>query len=90
MDTQMKTDTLDIINTINTHENKQGILSMFKKGPPKDQGFMWCKNDDVYWTEPESKGLQFVQDLVLGKGWDSSGYSIMMRNLQNDNMKYFV
>lgn len=71
MDTQMKTDTLDIINTINTHE-----WSMFKKGPPKDQGFMWCKNDDVYWT-------------VLGKGWDSSGYGIMMRNLQNDIYEIF-
>ena len=84
MDTQMKQDTLDIIKIINTHENKQGILSMFKKGPPKDQGFMWCKNEDMYWTKQESKGLKFIQKLVLEKGWDSSVYSILIRNLQND------
>lgn len=83
-DTKMKTDVLDIIKTIYTNENKLGILSMFKKGPPKDKGFMWCNNDDIYWTEYESKGLEFVKDLVLQKGWDSSGYGIMMRNIQND------
>lgn len=71
-----------MLNVIRTHPNRAGIFSMFKKGPPTSQGFMWCSETDAYWTETESNGLKFVRDMVLQNGWDSSGYATMMRNLQ--------
>lgn len=73
------------INEINKNSNKNGIISMFKKGPPKDRGFMFCdSNDNIYWTKEESDGLKTVSDMVLNRGWDSSGYGIMMRNIQHE------
>ena len=58
---------------------------MFLKGPPEDLGFMWCEKTggpDCHWTEKEAEGLKYVGNLVLDKGWDSSGYGFMMRFIQ--------
>jgi hypothetical protein len=83
MTSGMTTDTIQMLQTIETHPNRSGIFSMFKKGPPIGKGFMWGSHKDmVYWTEDESNGLKYVSDMVLDKGWDSSGFGIMMRNLQ--------
>ncbi len=74
-----------IVNFINNHENKNEIVSMFIKGPPADQGFMWCGKEGgsgQYWTLGEAQGLKEIGDLVLDKGWDSSGYGFMMRKIQ--------
>ncbi len=71
---------------IYAHENVRGIVGMFLKGPPHDKGFAWCSREGGaghYWSIEESAGLRFVGDLVLHKGWDSSGYEMMMRSLQN-------
>ena len=74
-----------IVNFINNHENKNGIVSMFIKGPPPNDGFMWCGReggDGQYWTLDEARGLKVIGNLVLDKGWDSSGYGLMMRHVQ--------
>ena len=73
------------LNEINQHQNKEHIISMFIKGPPENKGFMWCESNggpDCHWTEKESQGLKYVGNLVLDKGWDSSGYGCMMRFIQ--------
>lgn len=84
MDTKLKIDTTDIINIIENHPNRQGVVSMFKKGPMKDKGFMWSNEHDEHWTSEESSGLKYITELVLEREWESSGYAIMMRNLQNE------
>ena len=84
MDSKLNIDTTDIINIIENHSNKHGILSMFKKGPLEDKGFMWSNEQDEHWTTEESNGLKYITELVLERDWDSSGYGIMMRNLQNE------
>ena len=84
-ETTMNETIAELVDAIVAHQNKHGIVSMFKKGPPIGKGFMWCdENDNTYWTEEESNGLAVVRDMVLNKGWESSGYAIMMRNLQNE------
>ena len=71
-----------MLGVVQTHPNRAGIFSMFKKGPRVSQGFMWSSENDLYWTETESNGLKFVRDMVHHTGWNSSGYATMMRNLQ--------
>lgn len=76
-----------IIKYINNHENKQGIISMFMKGPPKDKGYMWCCTQggpEYYWNYEEADGLKEIRNLVLNNGWDSSGYGFMMRKIQKE------
>ena len=76
-----------IIDIIATHPCKDAIISMFKKGPPKGAGFMWCDEKDSYWTENEREGLKIATHLVLSNGYESSGYGCMMRELQKKIMK---
>ena len=35
-----------------------------------------------YWSEEEAEALKLVSGLVLDYQWDSSGYSIMLRAIQ--------
>ena len=86
MEQKAEKDLIFIVNYINNHENKQGIISMFMKGPPKDKGFMWCDSkggEEQYWTLNEARGLKEIGNLALEKGWDSSGYGFMMRKIQH-------
>ena len=86
----LNNDLMIFVDEINKNSNKNGILSMFKKGPPKDRGFMFCdNNDNTYWTKEESDGLKTVSDMVLNRGWDSGGYGIMMRNIQHEINKLY-
>lgn len=83
-------DLITIVDTINNHENKQGIISMFIKGPPEDEGFIWCEKEGgpgCWWNKEEADGLKFVGDLVLYLGWDSSGYGFMMRFVEREIKK---
>ena len=83
-------DLITIVDKINNHENKQGIISMFIKGPPEDEGFIWCEKEGgpgCWWNKEEADGLKFVGDLVLDLGWDSSGYGFMMRFVQREIKK---
>ncbi len=64
-----------IVKMIYAHENVNGIVGMFLKGPPRDKGFSWCSREGgagQYWSAEEAAGLG-----------DSSGYGMMMRSLQN-------
>ena len=74
-----------ILAIINNSPLKTNINNMFIKGPPIDQGFMWCQDNggpDCYWTEKEAQALKFIRNKVLELGWESSGYGIMMRKIQ--------
>lgn len=74
-----------ILAIINNSPLKTYINNMFIKGPPINQGFMWCQDNggpDCYWTEKEAQGLRFIRNKVLELGWESSGYGIMMRKIQ--------
>lgn len=76
-------DMYEILQEINAHENKTAILTSLKKGPPANKGFMWSMNDTDYWTENELTALKDISEIVLNKGWESSGYGIMMRKIQH-------
>ena len=74
---------IDMIYKICDHEQ---VISMFEKGPPKDQGFMWCDRiggPGKNFTELQAKALKEISAMVLKYGWESSGYGIMMRKIQN-------
>lgn len=77
-------DTAEIIDFVCKHPQKQGILALFKKGPPQDMGFMWCDDKSSYWSDDEACGLRVIQEVVWKRGWESSGFGIMMRNLQHE------
>ena len=72
-----------IVNFINNHENKNGIVSMFIKGPPPNDGFMWCGReggDGQYWTLDEARGLKVIGNLVL-EGYLQIGLLIIYNQL---------
>ena len=82
-----KADLKTLISFILSHENKDNIVNMFVKGPPKTCGFMWCGSEGgkgKWWTEQEANGLKDIGDKVLELGWDSSGYGIMLRMIQQE------
>jgi hypothetical protein len=82
-----------IIRQIYLHSNKDSIISMFFKGPPENEGFMWCGCEGGparYWTCEEANGLKYVSNLVLDKGWDSSGFGFMMRVVQDRIKKEYL
>ena len=79
-------DAKEILDYIEKNTNKNGIISMFLKGPPMEDGFMWCSNEGgqgFHWTDEEAKGLRAIEAIVLQKGWDLSGYGFMMRYIQS-------
>ena len=85
LEKKLLNDEKTIIDFINNSPNKKNIIAMFKKGPP-DSGFMWCDKEGgpgKYWTEEEALGLKELTNLVLKLGWESSGYSIMLRKIQS-------
>ena len=66
-------------------KTNMALYPCLKRAPDWKGIYGWCdENDNTYWTEEESNGLAIVRDMVLNKGWESSGYAIMMRNLQNE------
>jgi hypothetical protein len=87
MEAKSRKDLNTIVDKINNHVNKQGIISMFIKGPPENDGFMWCGRKGgpgCWWNKEEAEGLKFISNLVLELGWDSSGYGFMMRFVQKE------
>jgi hypothetical protein len=73
----------DMIYKICDHEQ---VLNMFQKGPPKDTGFMWWNKmggPEQHFTELEAKALNEISGMVLKYGWESSGYAIMLRKIQD-------
>jgi hypothetical protein len=59
---------------IKTHALRDKIVSMYTTGPPKDQGFMWWKND--------SEEYKAMDNFVSSMGYDSSAYGCMQRKIQ--------
>ena len=72
-----------IIQFINNHPIKQDIISMYHKGPPKNEGFMWCSREEGHWTKRESDAFKIMEQIILKYGWDSSGYGYMQRQIQS-------
>lgn len=86
MEAKFSKDINRISNFINSHPKKKDFISIFTKGPPADKGFMWGSigdGNDSYWSYEEATALKDLTNLVLDLGWDSSGYGIMMRNIQS-------
>jgi len=78
-------DLTEITKIINKSPKKKDVIKMFKKGPPENEGFQWCSKEGgqgFYWTEEEVGALKMFSGLVLDYQWDSSGYSIMLRAIQ--------
>jgi hypothetical protein len=59
---------------IKNHALRDKIVSMYTTGPPKDQGFMWWKN--------ESEEYKAMDNFVSALGYDSSAYGCMQRKIQ--------
>lgn len=86
IETKKNIDIQYFLKKIEEHPLKNNIINMFKKGPPPNKGFMWCESSggpDCHWTQEEAQGLKYVENLVLYKDWDSSGYGFMMRFIQS-------
>ena len=80
---KFKKDIKNIVKEINYSPDKDSIIKMFEIGPPEDKGFMWCTERD--WPMIEyGKAFRSVESMVLIRGWDSSGYSMMMRAVQKE------
>ncbi len=80
---KFKKDLKNIVKEINYSPDKDSIIKMFEIGPPEDKGFMWCTERD--WSMIEyGKAFRKVENMVLIRGWDSSGYSMMMRAVQKE------
>ena len=75
-------DSNDILNNILTHADREGMISALRKGPPNQLGFMWGLDEPNYWTTQEIRGIDQMHIWVLQRGWESSGYAIMFRELQ--------
>lgn len=83
---KFKKDLKNIVKEINYSPDKDSIIKMFEIGPPEDKGFMWCTEKD--WPMIEyGKAFKKVEGMVLIRGWDSSGYSMMMRAVQKEIFK---
>lgn len=73
LSSQWDVDVQRVIHWILKHEEKNDIISVYKKGPPKDQGFMW-------WQDPI---VEMVGQKILQMGYDSSAYALMQRKVQH-------
>ena len=65
MENQLNNDLTNCMEAINNHAQKDNIISMFIKGPPKNKGFMWCSKEGG----PVNGGL-----LVRQKVYDLSAH----------------
>ena len=92
MESRLNNDLTNCMEAINNHAQKDNIISMFIKGPPKNKGFMWCSKEGgpgKWWTLGEAEGPRFISTYTLDLGYDSSAYSFFLRNLQNKVKKQY-
>tara|TARA_Y100000591_G_C21496181_1_gene527611 strand:+ start:348 stop:626 length:279 start_codon:yes stop_codon:yes gene_type:complete len=73
-----------VMHFISEHPLKNDIISMYEKGPPVDRGFMWTRGTDSWWTPEEGAALEIMRSVVLRLEWESSGYGIFQRQIQNN------
>jgi hypothetical protein len=67
-------DTQEIIKFIDNHELKDKIIAMFLQGVSHDTGWMFCGK--------ESDEFKAIQNKVLALNYDSSGFGVMMRSIE--------
>ena len=80
-DRKAQSDLTEIVSFIEKHEKSRDIYSIFSKGPEPGCGFMWTPTE--WWTPEQAKALKIISNKVLDLGWDSSGYGMMMRMIQD-------
>ena len=68
------------LSFIDAHEQRDGILAMYHKGPPVDKGFSWCSAADF--PAPQGEAFDIMKHFVLREGYDSSAYAMMHRAVQ--------
>ena len=74
-----------IMNFINGHSTVNDIYSAFLKGPDPECGFMWTTTE--WWTPKQADAIKLISVNVLNLGWDSSGFGLMMRAIENEIRK---
>ena len=74
-------DAAPALEFIRTHPLKDQIMDMYKRGPPKETGFMWLRAG--WFTKEQEQGLQAMRAWILGHGYDSSAYGFMHRAIQH-------
>ncbi len=84
---KLKLDTTYIINKIMNHPDRNNMIQVLTKGPPKELGYMWGLQEPKYWTCAEKKAIEVLHVWVLRKDWESSGYAIMFRSLEHEIKK---
>ena len=82
LEEKLKKDCAYIVQAILHNEQARYMVRVLQKGPPKDLGYMWGLNEPDYWTQQEKGAISTMHIWVLQKGWESSGYGIMMRKIQ--------
>ena len=82
LELKLENDSNNIINNILKDPEAKGMVSALRKGPPPQLGFMWGLDEPNYWTTAERRGIDQMHIWVLQNGWESSGYAIMFRTLQ--------
>lgn len=83
LEEKLQSDTTILVNKIRSHPESNSMIEVFNKGPPKDKGYMWGLNEPNYWTEEEKIAINIMHKWVLEKGWESSGYAVMFRSIEN-------
>ena len=81
---KLQIDKKEIIKVMLAHTEAKYMVQVLKKGPPKDLGYMWGLDEPDYWTEREKAAINIMHVWVLQKGWESSGYGIMFRELEKE------
>ena len=82
LELKLENDSNNIINNILKDPEAKGMVSALRKGPPPQLGFMWGLDEPNYWTAAVRRGIDQMHIWVLQNGWESSGYAIMFRTLQ--------
>lgn len=67
-------DLADALEYIDNHTSKNDIIEWYKKGPPDNLGFIFYKCEKSYEKD--------MQNWVLNRGYDSSGYAMFHRFIQ--------
>lgn len=77
----MDNDVRRAVQFIRTHQQKDNIIDMYRRGPPEDTGFMWLQ--DGWFTPKQQQGFQVMKLWILAHDYDSSAYAYMHRAIQH-------
>ena len=77
---KLQKDSKELLEFIKESPLRNNIIQMYMKGPASNRGFMWTPKE--HWTDYELLGLKCINKEIFRLEWDSSGYGIMHRKLQ--------